>query len=91
MDEVTKQNAALVEESSAAAEALDSQAHALTDIVGRFKTGLEARRQAPRARAPQPVTRLEAKPMRTRRPELGAAKPPVSRPKDDDDGKWDSF
>ncbi|NWJ39376.1 MAG: MCP four helix bundle domain-containing protein [Geothrix sp.] len=44
MDEVTQQNAALVEESAAAAESLDAQAHALTEIVGRFKTGVEVRR-----------------------------------------------
>jgi len=44
MDEVTQQNAALVEESAAAAESLDAQAHALTEIVARFKTGVEVRR-----------------------------------------------
>ena len=44
MDEVTQQNAALVEEAAAAAESLDAQAHALTEIVGRFKTGEEAGR-----------------------------------------------
>ncbi len=44
MDEVTQQNAALVEEAAAAAESLDAQAHALTEIVGRFKTGVKARR-----------------------------------------------
>ncbi len=43
MDEVTQQNAALVEEAAAAAESLDAQAHALTAIVGRFKTGVEVR------------------------------------------------
>ena len=44
MDEVTQQNAALVEQAAAAAESLDAQAHALTEIVARFKTGPEARR-----------------------------------------------
>ncbi|MBI1754192.1 MAG: hypothetical protein HY014_15140, partial [Acidobacteria bacterium] len=45
MDEVTQQNAALVEESAAAAESLDAQAHALTDIVSRFKTGVNLRQE----------------------------------------------
>jgi methyl-accepting chemotaxis protein len=55
MDEVTQQNAALVEESAAAAESLDGQAHALTEIVGRFKTGVETRRAgAPPQRASAP-------------------------------------
>ena len=44
MDEVTQQNAALVEEAAAAAETLDSQAHALAEVVSRFKTGTEVRR-----------------------------------------------
>jgi methyl-accepting chemotaxis protein len=41
MDEVTQQNAALVEEAAAAAESLDAQAHALGEVVARFKTGVE--------------------------------------------------
>jgi methyl-accepting chemotaxis protein len=44
MDEVTQQNAALVEESAAAAESMNEQALALTEIVARFKTGVEIRR-----------------------------------------------
>ena len=38
LDQVTQQNAALVEQSSAAAESLREQALGLTDAVGRFKT-----------------------------------------------------
>ena len=41
MDEVTQQNAALVEEAAAAAETLDGQAHSLAEVVSRFKTGTE--------------------------------------------------
>jgi methyl-accepting chemotaxis protein len=37
MDEVTQQNAALVEQAAAAAESLEEQAHVLADTVGRFK------------------------------------------------------
>jgi methyl-accepting chemotaxis protein len=44
MDEVTQQNAALVEEAAAAAETLDGQAHNLAEVVSRFKTGTESRR-----------------------------------------------
>jgi len=43
MDRVTQQNAAMVEQSTAAARSLAGEAHELTTIVGRFKTGkLEA-------------------------------------------------
>ena len=96
MDEVTQQNAALVEESAAAAESLDAQAHALSEAVARFKTGVEVRRtEAPRPKttvthqtAPRP-SRTNVR--RTARPELAAAKQPVSTPKNDDDGSWEAF
>jgi methyl-accepting chemotaxis protein len=102
MDEVTQQNAALVEEAAAAAESLDSQAHALTEIVGRFRTGVEVRRTAaPKARttvtsspAPRPQTKQPAHAALKRpqvRPELSAAKPAVPTPKGDDDGQWEAF
>lgn len=39
LDQVTQQNAALVEESAAAAESLKHQAAALAEIVGQFKIG----------------------------------------------------
>jgi methyl-accepting chemotaxis protein len=102
MDEVTQQNAALVEESAAAAESLDAQAHALTEIVARFKTGVEVRRtEAARVRpngAPHPqALRPAAKPVRaavkrgSARPELAAAKQPVPTPRSDDDGQWEAF
>ncbi|MFN7959334.1 MAG: methyl-accepting chemotaxis protein [Holophagaceae bacterium] len=101
MDEVTQQNAALVEESAAAAESLDAQAHALNEIVGRFKTGVEVRRTAaaPKARttvssAPAPKAPKNGQPSLRRpaaRPELAAAKQPVPTPKNDDDGNWEAF
>ena len=37
MDQATQQNAALVEESAAAAESLKSQAHKLVDTVAMFQ------------------------------------------------------
>jgi methyl-accepting chemotaxis protein len=99
MDEVTQQNAALVEESAAAAESMDAQAHALTEIVARFKTGVEVRRtQAAQAKpaahqAPRPVTRPTKTAIRRApaRPELAQAKQPVPTPKGDDDGSWEAF
>ncbi len=39
MDSVTQQNAALVEESAAAAESMQQQANALADVVSVFRTG----------------------------------------------------
>jgi methyl-accepting chemotaxis protein len=37
MDDVTQQNAALVEEAAAAAEAMQAQARELAELVGAFK------------------------------------------------------
>jgi len=54
MDQVTQQNAALVEESAAAAASLNSQAHALVEAVAFFKLDHHAGTalaQAPRLRA----------------------------------------
>ena len=42
LDQATQQNAALVEESAAAAESLRNQAALLTNLVGKFKTGQAA-------------------------------------------------
>ncbi|OYY79433.1 MAG: hypothetical protein B7Y43_03210 [Sphingomonas sp. 28-62-20] len=56
MDKMTQQNAAMVEESTAAARSLASEAEALADVVARFKLGGEA--PARRVAAP---TRLATK------------------------------
>jgi hypothetical protein len=102
MDEVTQQNAALVEESAAAAESMDAQAHTLTEIVGRFRTGVEARRtEAPRPKTTVTshtvIPRSVANPTRTAvkrvpaRPELAISKQPVPTPSNDGDGNWEAF
>jgi methyl-accepting chemotaxis protein len=46
MDQVTQQNAAMVEEATAAASSLKSEAQELAHHVGKFQLGGEARRQA---------------------------------------------
>ena len=96
MDEVTQQNAALVEESAAAAESMDAQAQALTEIVARFKTGVEVHRpQAARAMAPRPAPMRP--PVRTAlrqpsgRPELAAGRTPSPAPVPDEEASWQAF
>jgi methyl-accepting chemotaxis protein len=42
LDQATQQNAALVEETAAAAESLNQQAHRLTEVVSRFRTAAHA-------------------------------------------------
>jgi methyl-accepting chemotaxis protein-1 (serine sensor receptor) len=53
MDEVTQQNAALVEEAAAAAGSMEDQAKQLTAAVGEFRTGQTLAVQSTSHRAPQ--------------------------------------
>ena len=87
MDEMTQQNAALVEEAAAAAESLQDQADGLSRAVSVFKTGtgggtgmVAASRQAV-ARPAAPVARPAARP----------APKPVARPAPADDDEWQEF
>jgi methyl-accepting chemotaxis protein-2 (aspartate sensor receptor) len=49
MDQVTQQNAALVEEAAAAAHALQDQAHELEEVVKIFKLGSNEGSTKPRS------------------------------------------
>src|SRR5665647_3036145 len=60
MDDVTQQNAALVEEAAAAAESLEDQARQMVGVVARFKLEEEQKAQAPAP--PRKVTRSAAPP-----------------------------
>ena len=92
MDEVTQQNAALVEEAAAAAESLEDQARGLVDLVSRFKLEGDDLRSMP-ASMERPVLR-DASPRRLARsgsgqpPRLGARsfQPPGSV-----DDEWQEF
>jgi methyl-accepting chemotaxis protein len=55
MDDVTQQNAALVEEASAAAQALTEQASNLTQLISRYRVGEGSSAEAPRAAARPPA------------------------------------
>jgi len=84
MDEVTQQNAALVEEAAAASESMDEQARGLHKLMEFFKVdagGAAQAAQAPAAApAAAPVTRMAAP---ARRP--AASKPPAG------DSEWEEF
>jgi len=81
MDEVTQQNAALVEQAAAAAESLEEQAHGLARAVSVFRVGTEVA-QAPGTRKslPPPVGGA-------RTSERKAAPPPALRL----DDEWEEF
>jgi methyl-accepting chemotaxis protein len=91
MDETTQQNAALVEEASAAARSMEEQAQALAEAVGRFNVGTAAVTAAPaalpsaaraagRAVAPaKPVPKAEPKPEPRPAPKA-TSKPAANKP-----------
>ncbi|VVE17824.1 Methyl-accepting chemotaxis protein I [Pandoraea eparura] len=77
MDEVTQQNAALVEEAAAAAGSLEEQANRLKTVVSVFR--LDASHAAP-ALAAAPLARPVAKPTRAAAP-AASAPAPTAAPK----------
>jgi methyl-accepting chemotaxis protein len=89
MDQVTQQNAAMVEESTAASHALAHEADALSKLVGRFRTDIETAHapvavKAPPRPAPQSYGAVRA-PARALKP-LSQTRP-VETPTDD----WEEF
>ena len=81
LDQMTQQNAALVEQSAAAAQSLQEQAQHLAQVLGSFRTDEAA--QAP-AVALQPVRHRPAARLQVRKPALPVRQPsvrlPASRP-----------
>jgi hypothetical protein len=89
MDQVTQQNAALVEEAAAAAQSLQEQAGSLSQAVSVFK--LDGQQQQ-HIRPVVPLARKTAAPARARqaiaapqRKQLAAAAAPAG------DGDWETF
>jgi len=103
LDQATQQNAALVEESAAAAESLRDQAHRLSEIISVFKVG-EIERAASPARkfsaapatkpmaataAPKPAAKTAAKPAAARPASPTPAKPAPTPAASE--SEWESF
>ena len=83
LDRVTQQNAALVEESAAAAESLKVQAHRMTEVVGVFKLSRSAA-AAPIVHAPAAPNKFANKQVSSFKPAVkaggAAAKPAAAKP-----------
>ncbi len=88
MDEVTQQNAALVEEAAAASESLDEQARELDQLMNYFKlsAGSANRSVAPRAPAAAPAQRSPAP-----RPVARATSTPAPSSSGGNDSEWEEF
>lgn len=93
MDEVTQQNAALVEEAAAASESLQEQAATLVGAVDRFRLSEEE----PRAKSFKPNARPAAnesarRPASSRvSPSVGKVKRAVNAPAHSADDEWEEF
>ncbi|MCQ0990277.1 methyl-accepting chemotaxis protein, partial [Jiella sp. LLJ827] len=96
MDKVTQQNAAMVEESTAAAQTLQSETDELAQVVARFKTAKAGGTAAHAARpAPKPanpsgaVSRSSSKPVpQMRATGSGGAAQKVAAPAEEN---WEEF
>lgn len=87
MDQVTQQNAAMVEQSTAASHSLTQEAEELMRLVSRFRTGEPAAAgAAPAARKPAPSPR----PVAAQRRRVAAAFNGSAALKQDD-GDWEDF
>ena len=107
LDQMTQQNSALVEESTAAADSLREQALRLTEVVALFRvSGSTAHRGTPAALAARPVPAPHASrppaprapaPQRptavpkAKAPALPPKAPAAAKPAADDMGDWESF
>ncbi len=105
MDNMTQQNAALVEEAAAASESMNSQADTLDRLIAFFDTGVK-RKPAPAVTAPAaPPAKKAAAPAAAKRddavkaPAVQAPKPdpakapsvPVAPPVEDEGDEWEVF
>jgi methyl-accepting chemotaxis protein len=87
MDKMTQQNAAMVEQSTAAARSLAGEAEELTKLVSRFRTGGE---DAVGGRATAPKRPMAAAPAPARKASMPAVRGNLAlKPAEDDD--WNEF
>lgn len=96
MDQVTQQNAALVEEAAAAAESLQDQARNLVDVVSVFRTGQGQVLAAAPARAnvrkiPEKKLAAPAKPAATQQAALPSPKKQIANAKTTPSDDWEEF
>ncbi len=68
MDQVTQQNAAMVEQATAASHSLGSEAEALAQLVAQFSIGVPAEQSRPGPRRPTPAHKAPHAPANTSRP-----------------------
>jgi methyl-accepting chemotaxis protein len=99
MDDVTQQNAALVEEASAAAQALTEQASNLNELIARYRVGDSTAAEAPQAAArparpaavPAVERRAANRPMTGKKPAAAPAVAQARTATSGSDEQWKDF
>ena len=95
MDEVTQQNAALVEEAASASESLDEQARTLEDLVSFFNLGEGGNQTSQNTRRRVEKTTAEKRERssgsRNRVQSKDIRRNARSTPVADDDSEWEEF
>ncbi|HUL92220.1 MAG TPA: hypothetical protein VLV56_07705, partial [Burkholderiales bacterium] len=94
MDQVTQQNAALVEQAAAAAESLEEQARNLAEAVAVFKVAQGAQLSRPSASATlaKPPPKLTSLPSKGDKPMVRTARAPRAKSNGGGaEGKWEEF
>jgi hypothetical protein len=91
MDSTTQQNAALVEEASAASKSLEQRAQSLVELMAQFKTGADNQpRVVAQQRRPTATATVTALPKR-RPPAARAESMPVRAKVSGGDASWQEF
>ncbi|MHB8883706.1 MAG: methyl-accepting chemotaxis protein, partial [Methylovirgula sp.] len=89
MDQVTQQNAAMVEESTAASHTLSQETEELTRLIGRFQVGAQAAGHGDHVVAmPRAAKAAPRQAMKTVAPRGGAAPKPQAQSQHDE---WEEF
>ncbi|HEB59573.1 MAG TPA: PAS domain-containing protein [Gammaproteobacteria bacterium] len=96
MDEMTQQNAALVEEAASASESMEEQAKGLLRLMDYFNIGEQLDQPTSMVAPAQAPTQPAARPTPVPSPAGAAARPaatpkPRPRPQTQDDGDWEEF
>jgi len=92
MDEMTQQNAALVEQAAAASESLDEQAKGMQRMMNFFEVGDEAPDPAPVPKAETPKKKAaSAKKVPAKKAAKPKATPKPAASASSDDDEWDEF
>ena len=96
MDDVTQQNAALVEEAAAASRSMQDQAANLAQVVSVFKLANQLEHKAPAAAIVKQATKnITPQPERLAKPKApgkpAAPAAAISAPKNDAGGDWEQF